>query len=124
MLSSFEKSKSLVVKQEGLRRLSKIISESKLSNNDLESLIKFVKVKLGKDYKVTESIDLTKEYISLFSTSAKTHINEKLDDRVIHCMMPMLSEKLGDQRYFSAISDLVYDLTFASTPNSVAKELT
>ena len=61
MLSSFEKSKSLVVKQEGLRRLSKIISESKLSNNDLESLIKFVKVKLGKDYKVTESIDLTKE---------------------------------------------------------------
>lgn len=124
VLSSFEKSKSLVVKQEGLRRLSKIISESKMSNDVLESLIKFFKVKLGKDYKVTESIDLTKEYIGLFSTIAKTHINEKLDDRVIRCMMPMLSEKLGDQRYFSAISDLVYDLTFASTPNSVAKELT
>ena len=58
----------------------------------IEALVKFIKSKM-KDWKES-NLNIIKEAIALFTTIAQNC--DKVNKRAVSCVMPFLSDKIGD----------------------------
>lgn len=73
-----------------------------------------------KDWKES-NINLIKETINLFTVIA---INcEKVNKRAVACLIPFLSEKVGDVKFVQTISELLLKLSELVTPKYIALQL-
>lgn len=70
-----------------------------------------------KDWKES-NMNLIKETIALFSVVAQSC--EKVNKRAVSCIMPFLSDKIGDVKYLNSISDLLLNLAELVTPKYIA----
>jgi hypothetical protein len=79
-------------KVEGFKGLGEQVVELQPGADVIEGLAKFVKSKM-KDWKES-NINLIKETIALFLVVAQNC--EKVNRRAVACLMPFLSDKIGD----------------------------
>jgi hypothetical protein len=85
----------------------------------LEGLAKYVKVIL-KDWKES-NVNLIKETIALFTVVATNC--SKVNKRTVTCLMPFLSEKMGDVKVMQTTKDLLLALAELVTPKFVALQI-
>jgi len=82
----------------------------------IEALAKFVKMKM-KDWKES-NINLIKESIALFNIIASSC--EKVNRRAVACVMPFLSDKIGDVKLLNNINELLLKFSELVTPKYIA----
>jgi hypothetical protein len=85
----------------------------------IEALAKFVKMKM-KDWKES-NINLIKETIALFIIVASSC--EKVNKRAVSCIMPFLSDKIGDVKLVNNINELLLKLSEIVTPKYIALQV-
>lgn len=82
----------------------------------IEALAKFIKIKM-KDWKES-NINLIKETIALFNIVASSC--EKVNRRAVACLMPFLSDKLGDVKHVNFINEMLLKFSELVTPKYIA----
>jgi hypothetical protein len=82
----------------------------------IEAIAKFVKMKM-KDWKES-NINLIKETIGLFTVIASSC--EKVNRRAVACIMPFLSDKIGDVKLTATVNELLLKLAELVTPKYIA----
>ncbi len=70
-----------------------------------------------KDWKES-NINLIKETIALFTNISQTC--EKINKRAVACVMPFLSDKIGDVKVSTSIQDLLLNLAEILKPKFIA----
>ena len=82
----------------------------------IEALAKFIKMKM-KDWKES-NINLIKETISLFTVVSQKC--EKVNKRAVACLMPFLSDKIGDVKHQVNVQDMLMGYAELVTPKFIA----
>ncbi len=93
-------------KVEGFKSIGEQIVELQPAQDVIEALAKFVKMKM-KDWKES-NVNLVKETIALFTVVAQNC--EKINKRAVACLMPFLSEKVGDVKVMQSVHELLMSL--------------
>ena len=118
IVAKFEDSK-WQEKQEGYKGISAEIIQMNPDAVVIEAVCKFVKIKT-KDFKES-NINLIKEAILLFTAIAQNC--ERVGKRAVHCIMPFLSDKLGDVKTVNLVHELLLSLSEVVTPKYIANQV-
>jgi hypothetical protein len=70
-----------------------------------------------KDWKES-NMNLIKETIALFTVVSQSC--EKVNKRAVSCLMPFLSDKIGDVKYVNPINELLLNMAELVTPKYIA----
>lgn len=82
----------------------------------IEAVVKYVKLKM-KDWKES-NLNIIKESINLFILISQNF--ERVNKRAVACMMPYLSDKLGDVKTSANVQELLMNMSELVKPKFVA----